>query len=212
MLLVPLPESFTPQLCCDVLYLTSLCQLMSTSVHQVEVESPDTQISSQGLCLNWILWQIPLLHFFLDQTQNPDKSQKNPLTNLKRSRFFFFFNSSTNYQILTFSNKAEELPSQGRVCRWSLVWICRLFYSNEVLQESTGIFFCLPEMSAWNPISSSNTECVRHFMGNSVCAFLSFCDHSGSSYSYKVRNVALISYLCYICWTDNSEKSTLQLI
>lgn len=211
MLLVPLPESFTPQLCCGVLYLTSLCQLMSTSVHQVEVESPDTQISSQGL---WIEFFDKFHYCIFSWTRHRIliSLKKKPLTNLKRSRFFFFFNSSTNYQILIFSNKAEELPSQGRVCRWSLVWICSLFYSNEVLQESTGIFFCLPEMSAWNPISSSNTECVRHFMGNSVCVFLSFCDHSGSSYSYKVRNVALISYLCYICWTDNSEKSTLQLI
>lgn len=45
-------------------------------------------------------------------------------------------------------------------------------------------------MSAWNPISSSDTECMRVAVSVDIWAF---CDHSGSCYS-KVRSVAFISY------------------
>lgn len=49
---------------------------MSTSVHQVEEESPDTNFKSGSLSeLNSLKSSI-IAFFFLDQTQNPDKSQK----------------------------------------------------------------------------------------------------------------------------------------
>lgn len=200
MLLVIPPSSFTPWLCYGVLCLTLLCQLMSASVHQIQVESPDTQISSQGICLNWILWQVSWLHFFfLDQIENPDKSQRNkqtnqnkkppatqthpspqkkqPKTSTKQTNFrrsrFFFLQLIIKFQLLAVRQKSclAKADYTGEVWYGS---VCRLFCSNEGPQESTNIFFWLTEMSAWNPISSSNTECMRRFMGSSVCGYLSF--------------------------------------